>query len=154
MRKDIGETECDFRVKATRSSNKLLALLFQHHGEDEDYQQVVMLEASIAPVVDMIPLPINRPIIEDIQNVVAESYGTTRAEIVSDRRNQEIIMPRHVAMYLCRELTPRSISAIARRFGDRDHTVVLYAIKKIERLMTSDPVLAAAVETIRARFEP
>jgi chromosomal replication initiator protein len=142
MRDDIGETESEFRYKATASTNKLLELLIKHHGDDEDIddRQAEILRA--------------RPLIDTIQIAVAESYGVTRAEMISDRRNGKVVMPRHVAMYLSRELTPRSLPAIGRRFGDRDHTSIHFAVQKITRLIAADPILAARVETIRARFEP
>ena len=137
MRDDIGETENEFRLKATESTDKLFQLLMKHHGMDDDDP----------------PQELQRPVIETIQTAVAAAYGVTRLEIISDRRNEKVILPRHVAMYLCRELTPKSFPAIGRRFGDRDHTTVHSAIMKITRLVEIDPVLAAKVEKIRAGFE-
>ena len=135
MRTDIGETEEEFRTKATTATDKLLGLLLKHHGVDEDD-----------------PPELQRATVEAIQNAVAAAYGVTRNEMISDRRNVKIIMPRHVAMYLCRELTPRSLPAIGRMFG-RDHSSISHACEKIAGLVASDPVLAAKVEKIRAGFE-
>jgi len=142
MRTDIGETEDEFRVKATVATGKLLQLLLKHHGDNGDNEENE----------DDDPPELQRSTVEAIQNAVAASYGVTRAEMLSERRNIKIIMPRHVAMYLCRELTPRSLPAIGRMFG-RDHTSIHSANEKITRLITSDPVLAAKIETIRAGFE-
>ena len=69
--------------------------------------------------------------IEDIQRVVAKHYNVSRQELVSNRRTRVIVKPRQIAMYLSKTLTPRSFPEIGRRFGGRDHTTVLHAVRKI-----------------------
>lgn len=91
-----------------------------------------------------------RPHIEQIQRVVAEHYGVTRDDILSARRTANVVIPRHVAMFLCREMTLKSLPEICRRTGNRDHTVGLYAHRKIKSLIERDAVVAAAVATIKA----
>lgn len=88
--------------------------------------------------------------IGDIQKAVCAYYGLTRNDLVSARRTKKLVIPRHVAMYLCRELTPRSHPWIGRFFGHRDHTVSIYACNKIRQLIAKDEVLAADVATIMA----
>ncbi|MBN9033185.1 MAG: chromosomal replication initiator protein DnaA [Rhizobiales bacterium] len=73
--------------------------------------------------------------IEDIQRVVARHYNVSRQELVSNRRTRVIVKPRQIAMYLSKTLTPRSFPEIGRRFGGRDHTTVLHAVRKIEDLI-------------------
>jgi chromosomal replication initiator protein len=68
--------------------------------------------------------------------------------MVSARRTKAIVRPRHVAMYLSRALTPRTLPEIGRRFGDRDHTTVLAAIRRIEGLMAQDEGIRDSVETL------
>lgn len=90
-----------------------------------------------------------RPRIEDIQRVTCQHYGVTRQDLLSARRNRVIVLPRQVAMYLCKMLTPRSLPEIGRRFGDRDHTTVLHAVRKVEKLLDSDTQVAEDVETLK-----
>jgi hypothetical protein len=72
-----------------------------------------------------------RPAVRDIQKAVCEHYGVTLADMFSRRRTADIVKPRQVAMYLVKVLTLRSLPDIARRFGGRDHTTALHAIRKI-----------------------
>ena len=83
--------------------------------------------------------------VDDILRVVAKHYGVTRADILSQRRTANVVLPRQVAMYLAKTITLRSLPEIGRRFGGRDHTTVLHAVRKIEGLRRDDPSLAADV---------
>lgn len=87
--------------------------------------------------------------IEDIQRVVARHYNVSRQELVSNRRTRVIVKPRQIAMYLSKTLTPRSFPEIGRRFGGRDHTTVLHAVRKIEELITADQKLSQEIELLR-----
>jgi chromosomal replication initiator protein len=87
--------------------------------------------------------------IEDIQRVVAKHYNVTRADILSLRRTATVVKPRQVAMYLSKTLTPRSLPEIGRRFGGRDHTTVLHAVRKIEGLVGRDSTLAEEVDLLK-----
>lgn len=91
--------------------------------------------------------------IEDIQRVVAVHYQVSRSDLVSSRRTRAIVVPRQIAMYLAKVLTPRSLPEIGRRFGNRDHTTVLHAVRKIEGLIGRDKSLARDVEALRRRIE-
>jgi chromosomal replication initiator protein len=90
-----------------------------------------------------------RVTIEEIQKRVAEHYGIRIADMQSARRARAVARPRQVAMYLAKQLTPRSLPEIGRKFGGRDHTTVMYAIRKIEDLRAIDPSLNEDVETLR-----
>ena len=59
-------------------------------------------------------------------------FGVNRGDLLSSRRNRSIVRPRQIGMYLAKSLTARSLPEIGRRFGGRDHTTVLHAIRKIE----------------------
>ncbi|RAI01129.1 chromosomal replication initiator protein DnaA [Acuticoccus sediminis] len=91
---------------------------------------------------------VKTPKIEDIQRVVCQHYGISRGDLVSARRTKVIVRPRQVAMYLCKMLTPRSLPEIGRRFGNRDHTTVLHAVRKIDDLKERDQKLAEDIEII------
>jgi len=87
--------------------------------------------------------------IEDIQRVVAKHYNVSRQELVSNRRTRVIVKPRQIAMYLSKTLTPRSFPEIGRRFGGRDHTTVLHAVRKIEDLISGDTKLSHEIELLK-----
>ncbi|MEW9807285.1 chromosomal replication initiator protein DnaA [Mesorhizobium sp. ZMM04-5] len=87
--------------------------------------------------------------IEDIQRIVARHYNVSKTELLSNRRTRTIVKPRQIAMYLAKVMTPRSLPEIGRRFGGRDHTTVLHAVRKIEDLTGSDNTLAQELELLR-----
>ncbi|WJR68359.1 chromosomal replication initiator protein DnaA [Neorhizobium sp. CSC1952] len=87
--------------------------------------------------------------IEDIQRIVARHYNVSRQELVSNRRTRVIVKPRQVAMYLSKTMTPRSFPEIGRRFGGRDHTTVLHAVRKIEELISGDTKLSHEIELLK-----
>jgi chromosomal replication initiator protein len=81
--------------------------------------------------------------------VVARQYNVSRADLLSSRRTANVVRPRQVAMYLAKILTLRSLPEIGRRFGGRDHTTVLHAVRKIETLAGNDSALADEIETLK-----
>ena len=87
--------------------------------------------------------------IEDIQKIVSQHYNVTRQDMLSSRRTRAIVRPRQIAMHLAKVLTPRSLPEIGRRFGGRDHTTVLHAVRKIDALMKEDPALREELETLK-----
>ncbi len=87
--------------------------------------------------------------IEEIQKLVASHYNVTRADILSSRRTANVVRPRQIAMYLAKVLTPRSLPEIGRRFGGRDHTTVLHAVRKIEALAKADGKLNEEVDLLK-----
>ncbi|MDQ0302812.1 chromosomal replication initiator protein [Ancylobacter polymorphus] len=87
--------------------------------------------------------------VDDILRVVAKHYNVSRADILSQRRTANVVKPRQIAMYLAKMLTLRSLPEIGRRFGGRDHTTVLHAVRKIDGLVGTDRVLADEVETLK-----
>ena len=89
--------------------------------------------------------------IERIQEVVCERFSVTMAELTSDRRSQNIVYPRQVAMYLSRELTDSSLPKIGKEFGGRDHTTVIHATSKIARLIREDRSVYNLIQELTAR---
>jgi hypothetical protein len=88
-----------------------------------------------------------------VATVVADFFGLTLNDLQSHTRTKDLVYARHIAMYLARKMTPRSLPAIGRTFGGRDHTTVLHACEKIEALLKTDDQLRADVETLRVIFE-
>ncbi|HEV7449343.1 MAG TPA: chromosomal replication initiator protein DnaA [Candidatus Paceibacterota bacterium] len=111
---------------------------------------LVTMDMAERAVRDLIrPMEPRRVKIEDIQRVVARQYNVSRADLLSSRRTANVVRPRQVAMYLAKTLTLRSLPEIGRRFGGRDHTTVLHAVRKIENLVDNDNVLAEEIELLK-----
>ncbi len=91
--------------------------------------------------------------IDEIQTQVAEHYRIRKAEMTSARRAREVARPRQVAMYLSKQLTPKSLPDIGRRFGGRDHTTVIHAVKQIEKLRACDSELDADIRLLTRQLE-
>ena len=87
--------------------------------------------------------------IEDIQKVVASHYNVSKHDLLSARRTRAIVRPRQIAMYLAKTMTPRSFPEIGKRFGGRDHTTVLHAVRKVEELAAGDETLAHEIELLK-----
>jgi chromosomal replication initiator protein len=76
--------------------------------------------------------------IEEIQKKISEHYNVRQADMTSARRLRAVARPRQIAMYIAKVLTPRSLTEIGRKFGGKDHTTVMHAIKKVEQLCKID----------------
>ena len=127
--------------------NRLLA-------HDMHTGQPATLEIAEREMRDMIrPTEPKRVRIEDIQQVVARQYNVSRADLLSSRRTMDVVRPRHVAMYLAKILTLRSLPEIGRRFGGRDHTTVLHAVRKIDAVIGSDKALADEIEVLKRQLQ-
>src|SRR5262249_39146366 len=79
--------------------------------------------------------------------------NVSRADLLSSRRTANVVRPRQVAMYLAKTLTLRSLPEIGRRFGGRDHTTVLHAVRKIENLVGNDAMLADEIEVLKRQLQ-
>jgi chromosomal replication initiator protein len=112
--------------------------------------QPVTMEMAELAIRDLIrPHEPKRVKIEDIQRTVARHYNVSRADMLSSRRTANVVRPRQVAMYLAKLLTLRSLPEIGRRFGGRDHTTVLHAVRKIENLSGNDQALADELDLLK-----
>jgi chromosomal replication initiation ATPase DnaA len=87
-----------------------------------------------------------------ILGACAVFYDVPISSLFAEHRSKDVVKTRQIAMYLAKELTPRSLPDIGRRIGGRDHTTVLHGVRKIAALIKSDPGLAAEVATIRPRI--
>ena len=91
--------------------------------------------------------------IEEIQRRVAEHYNMRLSDLIGPKRSRPIARPRQMAMYLCKQMTTRSLPEIGRRFGGRDHTTVIHGVRKIEELLGTDSQLADDLEMLRRTLE-
>ena len=91
--------------------------------------------------------------VEEIQRKVSDYYNIRLSDIIGPKRLRSYARPRQVAMYLCKQLTSRSLPEIGRRFGGRDHTTVMHGVKRIEELKVTDGQIAEDVEMLRRALE-
>ncbi|MGI9523906.1 MAG: chromosomal replication initiator protein DnaA [Hyphomicrobiaceae bacterium] len=87
--------------------------------------------------------------IEDIIKIVSRHYGVSKPDILSQRRHRSVVWPRQIGMYLAKQLTARSLPEIGRRFGNRDHTTVLHAIRKIEGALDNNQRLREELDELK-----
>ena len=113
----------------------------------------ITLEGAQDLLHDLLRANERRVTIDEIQRRVAEHFNIKLAEMTSSRRARVVARPRQVAMYLAKQLTSRSLPEIGRKFGGRDHTTVIHAVKKIEELIESDSALAEDVELLRRMLQ-
>jgi hypothetical protein len=88
--------------------------------------------------------------VQRIIKIVAKEYDVTYNDILSERRTKDVVLPRHIAAFFVKEMTPCTLPLIGRRFGNRDHSTILHAIRKITAWVERDPEFAARVEYIRS----
>ena len=115
--------------------------------------RAVTLESTQEVLQDLLRANDRRVTIEEIQKRVAEHYNVRLAEMHSARRARAVARPRQVAMYLSKQLTSRSLPEIGRKFGGRDHTTVMHAVRKIDELRAADNEFAEDVELLRRMLE-
>ena len=100
--------------------------------------RTITLESSQEVLHDLLRAHDRRVTIDEIQKKVAEHYNIKAADMHSARRDRNVARPRQVAMYLSKQLTSRSLPEIGRKFGGRDHTTVIHAVRKVEELRDGD----------------
>ena len=126
--------------------NRLAAYaMLNDRAIDLDFAQEVLGELLTAST--------KRITIDDIQRTVSAHFNIRQSEMVSARRARAVARPRQIAMYLAKRLTPRSLPEIGRRFGGRDHTTVIHAVRQIERLRGCDADIDADVRTLLRTLE-
>jgi len=93
-----------------------------------------------------------RVTVDMIQKAVAEHYNLKQADLISERRARAVARPRQVAMWLAKQITTRSLPDIGRRFGGRDHTTVLHAVRRIEALKAEDAGIARDIDALMRKL--
>jgi chromosomal replication initiator protein len=152
---DVPEQVLDYLARTiTHNGRDLEGAINRLLAHSKLNNQPVTLEMAEREVRDLIrPQEPKRIKIEDIQRVVARQYNVSRSDLLSSRRTANVVRPRQVAMYLAKTLTLRSLPEIGRRFGGRDHTTVLHAVRKIEALVTKDTALCEEVESLKRQLQ-
>ncbi|MEB3702808.1 Chromosomal replication initiator protein DnaA [Candidatus Bealeia paramacronuclearis] len=113
----------------------------------------ITLETTQDVLRDLLRANDRRVTMDEIQKKVAEYYNVRLSDMHSPRRARAIARPRQVAMYLCKVLTQRSLPEIGRKFGGRDHTTVMHAVKKVEELMISEKSIGEDIDLLRRMLE-
>jgi len=113
----------------------------------------ITLDVAQECLADLIKQHDRKVTIEEIMRRTAEHYCLRASDMVSPRRARSVARPRQVAMYLSKTLTAKSLPEIGRRFGGRDHTTVMHAVRKVEQLMETDAQIAEDVELLRRLLE-
>jgi chromosomal replication initiator protein len=116
-------------------------------------QRPISIEMAQDVLRDLLRANDRRITIEEIQKAVVEHYAIRMADMTSARRSRAIARPRQVAMYLAKQLTPRSLPEIGKKFGGRDHTTVMHAVRQIEKLANEDRSIADDLEQLKRRLQ-
>ncbi len=115
--------------------------------------QAVSLQLAEEQLTDILSANRRRITIDEIQRTVCQFYRVDRTEMASKRRARAVVRPRQVAMYLAKVLTPRSYPEIGRKFGGRDHSTVIHAVRLIEDLRTRDADMDGDVRSLLRQLE-
>jgi chromosomal replication initiator protein len=102
---------------------------------------------------DLLRASDRRVTIDEIQKAVVEHYSIRMADMTSARRSRAVARPRQMAMYLAKQLTPRSLPEIGKKFGGRDHTTVMHAVRQIEKLTAEDRTIADDLDSLRRKLQ-
>lgn len=113
----------------------------------------ISLELAQDCLADILRASDRKLTIEEIQRKVAEHYNIRLSDMIGPKRLRNIARPRQVAMYLAKQLTPRSLPEIGRRFGGRDHTTIMHGVRKIEELMASDSQLNDDLNLLKRQLQ-
>ena len=113
----------------------------------------VNLEMTKEVLQDLIRSNDRRVTIPEIQRQVAEYFNIRLSELLSARRARAVARPRQIAMYLSKSLTTKSLPEIGRKFGGRDHTTVIHAVRRIDELREIDSALDKDIEHLQRTLE-
>ena len=118
-------------------------------------QREVTLELAEQALKDIIS-PDKKKVItpEYIISVVAEHFNVSAADLSGNKRNSKIVVPRQIAMYLCRDLIDTSLKTIGKSLGNRDHTTVMHGIEKIEKEIESNDNVRNTVDILKKKINP
>ncbi len=150
LQADVPDSVLEFlALKVTSNIRELEGALNRIVAHSDVAKQEITLESTQEVLQDLLRAHDRRITIDEIQRKVAEHYNLRLPDMHSARRARNVARPRQVAMYLAKQLTARSLPEIGRKFGGRDHTTVMHAVRKIEELMSDDAQIAQDVDVIR-----
>jgi chromosomal replication initiator protein len=139
--------------RLTESGRELEGAVTRLYATWQYMRTPITLEVVEAVVRDLIQgIEPRRIKIEDILKIISRHFGVSRGDILSQRRHRSVVWPRQIGMYLAKQLTSRSLPEIGRRFGNRDHTTVLHAIRKIEGEIDGNARLKDEIEELKKQL--
>ena len=147
---DVPDSVLEFlALKVTSNIRELEGALNRIVANADVTGQPVTLESTQEVLQDLLRAHDRRITIDEIQRKVAEHYNLRMSDMHSSRRARNVARPRQIAMYLAKQLTSRSLPEIGRKFGGRDHTTVMHAVRKVEELIEADAQIAQDTDVIR-----
>ena len=136
--------------RITESGRELEGVVTRLHATWQYMRTPITIEVAEDKIRDLVHgMEPRRIKIEEILKVISRHFGVSKNDILSERRHRSVVWPRQIGMYLAKQLTSRSLPEIGRRFGGRDHTTVLHAIRKIDNVLTGDPRLKEEIEDLK-----
>ncbi len=151
---EVPEDVIDFLARTiTRNVRELVGGLNKLIAYAQLTGQQVCLQLAEEQLTDILSANRRRITIDEIQRTVCQFYRIDRSEMGSKRRARAVVRPRQVAMYLAKVLTPRSYPEIGRKFGGRDHSTVIHAVRLIEDLRTRDADMDGDVRSLLRQLE-
>ncbi len=145
---DVADYIARYVISSARDLEGALNRLFAHN---QLTKQPVTMGLAEKTLHDLVRIGEPRSIkVEEIQQVVCKHFSVTKADLLSSCRARTLVRPRQIAMYIAKVMTGRSLPEIGRRFGNRDHTTVLHAVRKIEDMVSRDKVLAQEVDLLKS----
>jgi chromosomal replication initiator protein len=148
---EVADYIARYVISSARDLEGALNRLFAHN---QLTKQPVTMDLAEKTLHDLVRIGEPRSIkVEEIQQIVCKHFSVTKADLLSSCRARTLVRPRQIAMYIAKVITGRSLPEIGRRFGNRDHTTVLHAVRKIEDMVTKDKVLAQEVELLKSLIQ-
>ena len=139
--------------RLTESGRALEGAVTRLHFHWQTVRGTITAETTETIIRDLLQgIEPRRTKIEDILRTVTRHFGVSKGDILSQRRHRSVVWPRQIGMYLAKQLTARSLPEIGRRFGNRDHTTVLHAIRKIEGEIGGNPRLKDEIEELKKQL--
>ncbi|MGH6815558.1 MAG: chromosomal replication initiator protein DnaA [Hyphomicrobiaceae bacterium] len=136
--------------RLTESGRELEGAVTRMHATWKYMRVQITSDVAETVVRDLVHSQESRRIkIDDILKVISRHYGISKGDILSARRHRSVVWPRQIGMYLAKQLTSRSLPEIGRRFGNRDHTTVLHAVRKIEGKIGDDVQLRGEIDELK-----
>lgn len=150
---EVPEAVRDFLAARVTSSARELEGVLNNIIVRTAYMNRAVTMETVEEALGELPVKADKRItVDDIQKAAAAYFSITTDDLVSKSRTKALVRPRHIAMYLAKTMTTRSLPDIGRRFGGRDHSTVIHAVSKIAAALAGDAALADDVEAIRRRL--
>lgn len=136
--------------RLTENGRELEGAITRLHANWQYMRTAITLDVAETVIRDLVQgMEPRKTKIEDILRIVSRHFGVSKGDLLSQRRHRSVVWPRQIGMYLAKQLTARSLPEIGRRFGNRDHTTVLHAIRKIEGEITGNPRLRDEIDELK-----